>query len=457
MNLNWGILIEGLNYGRRLLRREGEKALNQEIKEMDKKIQELFPEQKMKISSRELEKNLVFVAQEIGYVEGGGANKAGRNLTHFKDLIDTDRGEAMRLLMSQLEGWAVARTALVDQMDLSVSSAHKLLLSMEKERQGVVGGVETFQNKGSYIRLTNKKNEPLLVHKYPDSNQNYRYVMASLNYVAQGAFKSYRPGNEFFSGGGSVAVLHTREQSELKKAQEMQEMSDKVKGAIQFFGSYELNPVNGKVMMVTEQAGAGDIIDVLDHNSSVDKEKLVHLTLRSVLEMLVGLHGEGKVHRDIKPENLFVFTDPTKGSGGDASSLSNEAIVDVKLGDYGLMIDERECSTKEIRGTYDYYSPELIGLGRQSAASDIWALGLSLLKIRYGIDCMRNNFFNSDISYLDEAKKNGLGDKDEIDAIDELILEMLAEDPKERPSAEKALERYKCITNPRAKSAAHSS
>ena len=64
--------------------------------------------------------------------------------------------------------------------------------------------------------------------------------------------------------------------------------------------------------------------------------------LYPLLRALRLLHYHGIVHRDIKPENLFLDYD-----------------YSVKLGDFGLAINQKREPPKSQLGTLDYMAPEI--------------------------------------------------------------------------------------------------
>eukprot|EP00760_Papus_ankaliazontas_P031410 PhM_4_TR5272/c0_g1_i1/m.98980 len=92
-------------------------------------------------------------------------------------------------------------------------------------------------------------------------------------------------------------------------------------------------------------------------------EHVVRDYAKQLLLGLQHLHQKGILHRDVKPDNMLI----------------NAAGV-VKLADFGLSRDSLQFETVGICGTPAYMSPECIR-GRYGIASDIWALGCSLIEL----------------------------------------------------------------------------
>ena len=78
------------------------------------------------------------------------------------------------------------------------------------------------------------------------------------------------------------------------------------------------------------------------------------------------LHARGIIHRDVKPENLMFAADGT-----------------VRLIDYGIarFYKEDEKRDTEKFGTAGYAAPEQYGFGQSDARTDLYAAGVTLLKM----------------------------------------------------------------------------
>ena len=137
--------------------------------------------------------------------------------------------------------------------------------------------------------------------------------------------------------------------------------------------------------------------------------------LRDLLAQLACLHERGAVHRDVKLQNVLI----------DAQDRA-------RLIDYDTVC--LEACRAPVRGTWDYLAPELLRGGAvQSAATDLWALGIVAWMLVY-----------KPAFALSEA--DPLGDfewlqreLDEEYALKPLIQALLQPDPSARPNARDAL------------------
>src|SRR5205823_14503598 len=89
---------------------------------------------------------------------------------------------------------------------------------------------------------------------------------------------------------------------------------------------------------------------------------------RLALDLLAALahaHERGVIHRDVKPQNVFY----------DAHGVA-------KLGDFGVahLLDLGQTQTGALIGTLAYMAPEQITGAAVGAATDLYALGVTLFE-----------------------------------------------------------------------------
>ena len=137
------------------------------------------------------------------------------------------------------------------------------------------------------------------------------------------------------------------------------------------------------------------------------------------------LHGRGLVHRDLKPTNVMI------GDNGRATLL-----------DFGLACAAREPGAARgsgdvCIGTMEYAAPEQICGEAVDARADIYSLGCMLYEI-----CTGQRPFDGDTSHEIaqsqlRCEPRALSDlvADVPPALEELVLEMLAKRPDDRPAS----------------------
>ena len=94
----------------------------------------------------------------------------------------------------------------------------------------------------------------------------------------------------------------------------------------------------------------------------------------AVLDALSYAHGKGVLHRDVKPANVLL------------TDRGLDAPDSVKLGDFGIasFTDERGVHATGLVGSPAYMPPELFMTGTVSAASDVYAAGITLYELLAG-------------------------------------------------------------------------
>ncbi|KAG9394536.1 serine/threonine protein kinase [Carpediemonas membranifera] len=180
------------------------------------------------------------------------------------------------------------------------------------------------------------------------------------------------------------------------------------------------------VFFIMELCGGGSVLDHILHTPFT--EAITRFYLRQVAEGLVHMHECGVAHRDLRLENVL---------------LDNEG--NVKICDFGhalIFNDGWDAFTSQTRaGSLFSQAPEQIGRNPCSGrAVDVWSLGVVmhclLLNrrpfVEEGMDQMRQlkAIANAELSLPEDINP---------DAAD-LLRQLLAKDPKARPTVSEALE-----------------
>ncbi|XP_027359069.1 mitogen-activated protein kinase kinase 2-like [Abrus precatorius] len=128
---------------------------------------------------------------------------------------------------------------------------------------------------------------------------------------------------------------------------------------------------NGVISIILEYMDGGSLEDLLNKVKTIP-EPYIAAICKQVLKGLIYLHHQKHIiHRDLKPSNLLINH---RG--------------EVKITDFGVsaIMDTTSGQANSFIGTYNYMSPERI-IGNQNGynyKSDIWSLGLVLLKCATG-------------------------------------------------------------------------
>ncbi|KAG8981755.1 hypothetical protein FRB90_007034 [Tulasnella sp. 427] len=139
---------------------------------------------------------------------------------------------------------------------------------------------------------------------------------------------------------------------------------------LQFLG-YHLNQRMTTAWLISPYIANGNLAQFLK-NVSMDSTLRVSL-LVDTARGLAYLHAQGICHGDIKPANILVTNERT-----------------AVIADFGLsqLVDTESglTTTKNIKGSYRYLSPELIEAegSRHTLSSDVWAFGCVVMEILTG-------------------------------------------------------------------------
>jgi serine/threonine protein kinase len=131
---------------------------------------------------------------------------------------------------------------------------------------------------------------------------------------------------------------------------------------------------------------------------------------------------QGLIHRDVKPANILAV-------------LNNDQITDVKVSDFGSVLNLRADTTQVFRvGSLAYMPPEQLEGGMIDARADIYALGAVLYHLIAGrppFDATSQTVLMTQIISLEPTPLGGLRSGVEP-ALDAVIRRALAKHPDER-------------------------
>lgn len=156
-----------------------------------------------------------------------------------------------------------------------------------------------------------------------------------------------------------------------------------------------------------------DILTALSKRQTTFSQRDASTLFRNVILALEEIHQHRIIHRDLKPDNIMFVNDV---SGSDLFSpplipglthdipslthavMSNPNRLDIKIVDFGFAKELAAGETcirhslapategawagyHEAKGTEYYWTPEQLGMGVNSAASDVWQCGVTLFCI----------------------------------------------------------------------------
>jgi len=131
---------------------------------------------------------------------------------------------------------------------------------------------------------------------------------------------------------------------------------------------FDFEQSDGRAFLVMELAEKGSLRDELRSGAAAARPLAERIAdARSVASALAAIHAAGIVHRDVTPQNMLRMADGR-----------------LVLSDFGLATDASE-STSVHGGTVAYMAPEVMLGGKASVASDIWALGVVMHEMVFGV------------------------------------------------------------------------
>lgn len=157
--------------------------------------------------------------------------------------------------------------------------------------------------------------------------------------------------------------------------------------------------------------------------------------LAQVAEGLAAIHAAGITHRDLKPENVLVHRLP-------------DGSLRARVTDFGVSHRSDSVSSRHdgIVGTAGYLSPESANGLRAGPGGDVYALGVILYEMCVG----RRPFVSDNTLAVIRAHADSPVPRPPAitDPLWELLSQLLAKDPQQRPSAAAAAERMRAVNGP---------
>lgn len=190
---------------------------------------------------------------------------------------------------------------------------------------------------------------------------------------------------------------------------------------------YEVYETSTEVILVLEMAVGGELQRVLEDHEEISEKEAARL-IRQILEGIAFLHERNIAHLDIKPQNLLLTNAFPK--------------CDIKLCDFGISrLITKGIELREILGTPDYVSPEILHYEPISLATDMWSIGVLAYVLLsghtpFGGETKQETFWNITSGTLEfpEDLFGGVS-KDAKDFIERLLIT----EPNERMTAKECL------------------
>lgn len=187
---------------------------------------------------------------------------------------------------------------------------------------------------------------------------------------------------------------------------------------VQYFGG---GRDGDQLFYAMELVRGGTLKEMLLQSGPLSWQETAACTVQ-ICSALQYAHNYGIIHRDLKPANLFFNTDG-----------------EVKLGDFGIA---RDTTTADITnagmtvGTHAYMSPEQIGGDKSiTGKTDLYALGCLLFEMLTGRPPYQAEHFAQLFDQHLKSPPPHVRDfvKHVPAELDELICQLLAKDPDDRP------------------------
>ncbi len=170
---------------------------------------------------------------------------------------------------------------------------------------------------------------------------------------------------------------------------------------------YDIGEADGEVFLSMEYVDGENLSSLLRRIGRLPIEKALPVA-RELCAGLGAAHDQGVLHRDLKPANVMI-----------------DGLGHVRIMDFGIAVARCDSDTARPAGTPAYMAPELLGGGKASVASDIYALGMVLHETVTGR-----------LPQDRDGPAHWPSGSDEVEPrLEQVIRRCLARDPQDRPSS----------------------
>jgi eukaryotic-like serine/threonine-protein kinase len=197
----------------------------------------------------------------------------------------------------------------------------------------------------------------------------------------------------------------------------------------------------GCPFFVMELLRGSDLRQLVTEEAPLSAVRTIHLAL-DVCRGLAVAHAAGIVHRDLKPENLFVTRD-------------SEGKEQCKLLDFGIakLMEGNPTLPGTLMGTIRYMAPEQLGEQPIGPCTDLFALGVTLFECLTGTPPFEADTFERVLfKIVNHPAPDLLALRPDLEPpLAELVMRLLAKNPKDRPVSALALadDLGRCLTKER--------
>jgi hypothetical protein len=147
---------------------------------------------------------------------------------------------------------------------------------------------------------------------------------------------------------------------------------------------------------------------------------------RQLLDGLQFAHGMGIVHRDLKPENVMI----AQAADGESVKIMDFGIA--KVIDAGTGATESVIITGAAMGTIGYMAPEALTGGLVDERADLFAVGVMVVETVTGTRPFTGQTPEQVLTALLRSEYHLPGTSPEIRALDAIVQQCLAKDPRDR-------------------------